>query len=1102
MGTAPVTTTEERFREFLTRLAEKQQCDLPTAAHQLIEHEWGEVNERFGFYPAMRKALTAQPLEIVAVRECVNILGKMIRGGHASFRGRVKDFLASDVAVESLKGLIGDSNTPPPVERIDTFIESLFDKGFRNRRGNQSGGDAAYFTSVILTSVFPDNFVECRINRWHWMAEQFDLPMATEQDSYGTRLATAAAAAKQLSETPTFQEFFSSEHPLWTAGGIAFLLHRNPDLRSLVNGDVIPPLSVDQPLVDAFARFKSDPSAKFVVQMRRLRAQQIRVILAEPDAIDLEVFNREVWVYSSTATCQGEDVKAALAATAKISPDQLELLNAGLGSGKLDLHGNFMWGTATRIFGPMVPGNDADRLGYIRQAVEILNDDNLDPLDKAKAILEIPGFGDNSATGLVMVFHPRDFAIKNGASTSAVRKLGFQAGELAEFQLIVTRLRDALHAEDFLELDYFLFLLDQGLTGLSVQKDAWWVCQGTMFEAERKGSYVFAPLATSDGKGVQNHANLALMSPGQTVLHYAKGALRAIGEVIELPIETTRPDDMRGENAGERGNLVRVRYTDIRPPIDLDEIPEDWRTGGEAPFTKKGKVKQGYAFSVSPSFLSRLKATFADRFEPRSSDETVHPKPPRVVKIAPGEGACFWNDCLENGYICVGWGQIGDLRKFADKDAFRAAFSDEFGEGYNNHQPTISRKANELWTLQELRPGDIVVANQGISRVLGVGEVLDPPYDFQQNSAPDEYSHLVLVKWDTSVAKDIPKQGFWAMTTVADVPSDLYEFIVGKDKLPTEKLPPLKEYVEPSFDKIREYVAAARLRIPERTLRRYHLSLKTRGFVVLCGLSGSGKTWLAELYAKAVGAERELVPVAPNWTTNEDLIGYFNPMDGHYHHTAFSRFLSRAAEHFEESQAAGVTARPFHLILDEMNLARVEYYFAKFLSAMEQRSRATAARIDLGGNEYVNLPPNLYFIGTVNVDETTHGFADKVFDRAQLLEMGVDRETLAEHLGQVAYAAAILGVWDVIKDITPFAFRVIDEVKSYVAEAEKIGVTWQDALDEQLLQKVLTKVKGAEQRVEKVLEQFLSISEGFPLSHAKALRMLEILRHHGITSYF
>jgi hypothetical protein len=273
--------------------------------------------------------------------------------------------------------------------------------------------------------------------------------------------------------------------------------------------------------------------------------------------------------------------------------------------------------------------------------------------------------------------------------------------------------------------------------------------------------------------------------------------------------------------------------------------------------------------------------------------------------------------------------------------------------------------------------------------------------------------------------------------------------------------------------------------------------------VILCGLSGSGKTWLAELYAKAVGAEKELIPVAPNWTTNEDLIGYLNPMDGRYHDTRFSRFLRRAAAAYEEAKAAAVVARPFHLILDEMNLARVEYYFAKFLSAMEQRSRSGDARIDLGDDEQVSLPPNLVFIGTVNVDETTHGFADKVYDRAQLLEITVDREALRAHLGDVPYADVLMEIWDAVGDVTPFAFRVLDEVKSYVHEASNVGVAWTLALDEQLLQKVLTKIKGAEQQVQKALEQFIErCAERFPLSYAKANRMLGTLRSHGFTSYF
>ena len=128
------------------------------------------------------------------------------------------------------------------------------------------------------------------------------------------------------------------------------------------------------------------------------------------------------------------------------------------------------------------------------------------------------------------------------------------------------------------------------------------------------------------------------------------------------------------------------------------------------------------------------------------------------------------------------------------------------------------------------------------------------------------------------------------------------------------------------------------------TLRRYHLSLKTRGFVVLSGVSGTGKTWLAQAYARAVGARVLVVPVAPNWTTNEDLLGYRSPLerstrDGLQSFPARCRASTRSI--------ARESRRRFHVILDEMNLARVEYYFAKFLSAMELREREGEARIEL-----------------------------------------------------------------------------------------------------------------------------------------------------------
>jgi MoxR-like ATPase len=309
-------------------------------------------------------------------------------------------------------------------------------------------------------------------------------------------------------------------------------------------------------------------------------------------------------------------------------------------------------------------------------------------------------------------------------------------------------------------------------------------------------------------------------------------------------------------------------------------------------------------------------------------------------------------------------------------------------------------------------------------------------------------------------------------------------------------------YDEPPFEVIRSEIAEHGLKIDAQTLRRYHLSLRTRGFVVLSGLSGSGKTWLAELYAEVVGARALLVAVAPNWTTNEDLLGYLDPLSSKYRHTPFSQFLLEAADEYTRAAADDHTARPFHLILDEMNLARVEYYFARFLSAMEVRARAGTATLELAVDHEALLTPNLKFIGTVNVDETTQGFADKVYDRAQLIEIGVDEDAIQEHLRSAPHAADLLTVWRTVRPVAPFAFRVVDEIASYIREADQIGAA-HTALDEQLVQKILPKIKGTDLRCQAALEGLVALGpERFPLTHAKASAMLDGFRTHGFASFF
>lgn len=291
--------------------------------------------------------------------------------------------------------------------------------------------------------------------------------------------------------------------------------------------------------------------------------------------------------------------------------------------------------------------------------------------------------------------------------------------------------------------------------------------------------------------------------------------------------------------------------------------------------------------------------------------------------------------------------------------------------------------------------------------------------------------------------------------------------------------------------------------IGDDVIRRYHLAMSTRGFVILSGPSGTGKTWLAQAYAEAAGARVKMVAVDPSWSSNEDLLGYLSPLDGFYHHTPFSEFVQEAAREWDSSNMSGRVAREFHVILDEMNLARVEHYFSRFLSAMEVRSREGVARLDLAPGHTVELAPNLKFAGTVNVDETTHGFADKVYDRAQLIELPLQRDYVLRFLDNEPYREDVLRVWDALKPLAPFGFRVLDEMHHYVVAARELGTDWQVALDEQFVQKVLPRVRGADQRLDEALEAFLgSIGEGYPLSREKAEEMRAEFRTHGYASFF
>jgi hypothetical protein len=215
---------------------------------------------------------------------------------------------------------------------------------------------------------------------------------------------------------------------------------------------------------------RRDPRWQFQIQQRRTRAAQLRTLLADPDAVTLDLFNREVWVFASKTLLRGQDIgSTGLLESMELPAGRIAELQQALNTGELELHGNYMWGSAARVYGAQLTrAGVEEKTGNIHRALALLNNPRLKPIAKAEEIQLIAGFGRNSSTGLVMVFHPTEFAIYNQQSQPAMKKLGYDVPTLEAFEAAVHTLKDALGAEDFVELDLFLWLVNNDIISVGV----------------------------------------------------------------------------------------------------------------------------------------------------------------------------------------------------------------------------------------------------------------------------------------------------------------------------------------------------------------------------------------------------------------------------------------------------------------------------------------------------------------------------------------------------------------------------------------------------------------------------------------------------------
>lgn len=294
------------------------------------------------------------------------------------------------------------------------------------------------------------------------------------------------------------------------------------------------------------------------------------------------------------------------------------------------------------------------------------------------------------------------------------------------------------------------------------------------------------------------------------------------------------------------------------------------------------------------------------------------------------------------------------------------------------------------------------------------------------------------------------------------------------------------------LEHICKYIGACGFYFDEETVKNYHICLKTRPFVILAGLSGTGKSKLSRLYAEALGHPTRngrylRVAVRPSWNDDRYLLGYLNTLTGDYVAEPALDFIVRAEEDRENL---------YFFCLDEMNLAHVEHYFSQFLSALEEEETADrriplyspslAAALARDGRTLTHprevlVPPNLLFTGTVNVDETTQPISDKVIDRANTLEFfEVELDKVPERRPAPEVAIVPAAVWQSYRASTPdtsyrpqvveigkilnkagmgLGYRVLREIEMYLANSKDL-LEPDVAFDLQVKQRILPRLRG------------------------------------------